>query len=82
MRYKVVLQKSAEKFIRKQDKKTQTKIITALNKLPYQGDIKRLKGENVKYRVRIGSIRAIYRLDNKQLIVDVLDIDSRGDIYK
>ena len=82
MKYKIVLQKSAEKFIRKQDKKTQTRIIIALNQLPYQGDIKQLKGKNVKYRVRIGSIRAIYRLDNEQLIVDVLDIDNRWDIYK
>lgn len=34
------------------------------------------------FRLRIGSYRAIYELDNAQLIVTVFNIGSRGDIYK
>ena len=82
MKYRIELEKSAQKFLRKQDKPTQSRIIEALAKLPHEGDIKLLKGTEKKYRLRIGSMRAIYRLEQERLIVDVLDIDNRGQVYK
>ena len=81
MNYKIELEKSAQKFLRKQDRTTQKRILQALSKLPYEGDVKPLKGDRETYRLRIGNIRAIYRPDQGRLIVYVLDIDSRGQIY-
>lgn len=34
------------------------------------------------YRLRIGQWRAIYRVDEAEIVVLVLDIGARGDIYK
>lgn len=42
-KYKIVITKQVEKFIRKQDKPTQVRIIKAVNELP-DGDVKKLKG--------------------------------------
>jgi mRNA interferase RelE/StbE len=34
------------------------------------------------FRLRMGGWRAIYRVDDDRLIVLVLDIGARGDVYK
>lgn len=46
-------------------------------------DIKQMQGVSAEtYRLRLGKYRAIYRLYNDVLVIFVLDIGSRGDIYK
>lgn len=44
-------------------------------------DIKKLTGRE-GYRLRIGSYRAIYAIDTGQLVILVVKVGSRGDIYK
>lgn len=35
------------------------------------------------FRMKIGSYRIIYKIENNKIIlIDVLDADNRGDIYK
>ena len=46
-------------------------------------DIKKFHGDNdYSYRLRIGSYRALFEVHKDAIIVLVLNIDSRGDIYK
>ena len=42
MNYKIVFQKAAIKFLKKQDKKTQERLLTTINQLPQGTDIKKL----------------------------------------
>ncbi len=44
-------------------------------------DVKSLQGRE-GYRLRIRQWRAIYRVESERLVIMVLDIGSRGDIYK
>jgi mRNA interferase RelE/StbE len=44
-------------------------------------DLKPLQGRRA-YRLRIGAWRAIYVLEHERLIILVLEIGSRGGIYK
>ena len=44
-------------------------------------DIKKLTGRD-GYRLRIGEWRALYRVENDQLIIEVVKMGPRGDIYK
>lgn len=44
MKYKIVLQKAAEKFLKKQDIKTRERLLSAINQLPKGTDIKKLQG--------------------------------------
>ncbi|WP_412896095.1 type II toxin-antitoxin system RelE family toxin [Bacillus sp. 1P02SD] len=86
-KYKIVLSKSAEKFIRKQDrirKKQIMKILDSLKSAPYKSpNVKPIKGSDFEdYRCRFGDFRMIYRIENEILTIIVLDIGSRGDIYK
>lgn len=50
-------------------------------------DIKRLQKDkyiknNYTYRMRISKYRAIFEVNEEIKIIDVWDINSRGDIYK
>ncbi len=82
MKYKIVIEKRAVKFIKKQPVNQQKRILEAINKLPEKGDIKQLKGYNEYFRLRIGDYRIIYRVENDILTVIVTDAGNRGQIYK
>lgn len=82
MSYKVIFEKSAVKFLQKQPKDQQERILKAVYKLPDVGDIKTMQGHENLYRLRVGSYRVIYSLENEILTVHVLNIGNRGDVYK
>lgn len=80
--------KSAVKAIARMDKALKQRIrmgIEGLTEQPPQGDIKPMEGKpEGRYRLRIGSYRIIftYRADGTMEILYIIDIGSRGDIYK
>lgn len=81
MTYRIEFQKAAVKFLKKQDKKTQTRILQAVKNLPEGSDIKKLKGYEL-YRLRVGDIRVIYDVKEEVKIVSIESINNRGDVYK
>ncbi len=84
MKYTIVIEKLAQKFIVKLPKKEKERVLKAIYQLPEGNDIKELKGKQNKglYRLRIGDYRVIYTINNGKLIVCVIDAGNRGDIYK
>lgn len=81
--------KAALKYIKARTPKERDKlkniIDNNLKKLPASGDIKPLQGyTDGRMRLRTGSIRIIFRYDEerKLLILSILDIGNRGDVYK
>ena len=79
--YKIKYNKAALKFLDKQDKKQRLRIYKAIYQLPNNGDIKRLKGYNNKYRLRVGDFRIIYDKFDNELIISIINIDNRGQAY-
>ena len=45
-------------------------------------DIKPMEGEKGLWRLRIGSFRLIYEVVQERLLVYILTIRHRGDVYK
>jgi len=43
---------------------------------------KKLKGSDSEYRMRCGDYRIIYRIDEKEKIVDIYKIRHRKDVYR
>lgn len=84
MKYKIVIEKLAEKFIIKLPKPEKERVLKAIYQLPEGNDIKELKGKKNKglYRLRVGDYRVIYTIDNGKLVIYVIDSGNRGDIYK
>ena len=62
-----------------QDTSSQKRLITAISKLPLEGDIKKLQGTD-GYRLRVGNFRILFNIDG--IIIDIIDIGNRGQIYK
>ena len=82
MQYRIKIQKSALKFIIKQPKPQQERLLKAIYQLPDRGDIKMLSGCSGVFRLRVGDYRVIYTVDHDVLLVDVVDVGNCGDMYK
>jgi mRNA interferase RelE/StbE len=85
--YKVQLSKDAVKYYKKSNiiiKKQLNECFKSLEENPNKNkNIKKLHGElDGLFRYRVGSIRVIYKIDNEKIIVCVVTIGNRGDIYK
>ena len=78
--YNIELLKNVEKFIKKQSKDIQRRIIIAIYKLP-EGDVKKLKWYENYYRLRVCDIRIIFEKEDDKLKIIVIDIGNRGQIY-
>jgi mRNA interferase RelE/StbE len=70
------------KYLQKLDREAARKIVQQIEKLPAEGDVKKLKGEKDLglYRLRIGKFRAVYRVESDR--IRILVIDTRGDVSK
>jgi len=82
MKYQIILEKPAQKFLKRLNRTDKERILKAIYRLPEGEDIKRLRGHQDLLRMRVGDYRIIYTVDNGKLIVCIIDIGNRGDIYK
>ena len=83
MKYTVLIEKPAEKFIVKLPEPEKERVLRAISRLPDEGDRKRLQGirnEGI-YRLRVGQYRVLYRVEEDCLVVCVIDAGNRGEIY-
>lgn len=82
MQYKIEFDKRAIKFISKQPKPQRERLFKAISILPLSGDIKAMQGHPGYFRLRVGDYRVIYTVDDNVLIVRIIEVGNRGDIYK
>lgn len=80
--YQIIIKKKAKKFIDKLPMNEKRRVVTAIEQLPNGEDIKKLKGHSELMRLRVGSYRIIYTVDNGELVIIVIDAGNRGEIYK
>lgn len=82
--YTIFLTKKAQKQLDKLTNNVADPIINAIANLENEprpnGSIK-LKGRE-GYRIRIGNYRVIYEIQDKELIIDIIALGHRKDIYK
>jgi mRNA interferase RelE/StbE len=83
--YQVLISKTARKQLQELPKAIANNIsqkIDTLSKDPRPEGCKKLQGSQDDYRVRVGDYRIVYRIENKMLIVEVIRIGHRKDVYK
>ncbi len=84
MKYTVLIERYAQKQIIKLDKKIIPVIKSAIASLgdnPRPYGYKKLKGEDA-YRIRVNDYRVIYEIDDSKIIITVVSVGHRKDIYK
>lgn len=56
--------------------------IDALAVDPFPQGHRKLVGSEAKYRIRVGDYRVIYHVENQELVILVIRIGHRKDIYR
>ena len=85
MKYKIFVKQSVTKKLLKLPNPISQKLSERINSLsenPRPFDCKKLKGLNNKYRIRISNYRFIYSIYDNKLVVEIIKIGHRKDIYK
>ena len=85
-RYRLLIKKSAAKELEaiagKKDRQRIAERIRALADDPRPPGVEKLSGTNEKYRVRQGDFRIVYEIQDDVLIVYVVRIADRKDVYR
>jgi len=79
--YKIAIEKTALKFISKQPPKEKRRLMQSIYSLP-DGDTLKMSGKYNLFRLRVGSYRIIYSIEEDKLIIRIIEAGNRGDIYK
>ena len=82
--YKIVFKKSVAKDLKKIPKKDVAKILTVIRSLatnPRPPQVKKLSGQE-RYRMRQGNYRILYSIEDAQLVITVVKVGDRRDVYR
>jgi mRNA interferase RelE/StbE len=85
MAYTILLAPPAERQLKAFTPSVQKRLVRRLKTLrenPRPQGVKKLAGKENLYRVREGDYRIIYTIEDKELIVLVLKIGDRKEIYR
>jgi mRNA interferase RelE/StbE len=82
--YRLVIRRSAGKEIEALSQKDRRRIVARIQGLatnPRPAGCEKLSGEE-KYRVRQGDYRILYEIVDSDLVVTVVKVGHRGDVYR
>jgi mRNA interferase RelE/StbE len=74
----------ALKFLSKLEKVSKERIFKRIKELcedPFPSDVKKLKGEQDVYRIRIGDFRVLYRIISEDDVILIFRVDKRSRVY-
>jgi len=83
--YKIEVSATAEKQIRGLGRDEQVRVLRAIQQLatdPRPRGARKLRGYDDVYRIRVGTFRVIYSVESGRLLVIVLKVGHRKDIYR
>ena len=83
--YSIIWKNSAKKELRKIPKKELLSILDEVEKLssnPFPLTHKKIQGTNNTYRLKIGNYRVVYYLENEELIIEIIRVRHRKDVYR
>jgi len=84
MTYEIRIHRSAQKSLAKIPKKFQQRIIISIRALANNTQphgCKKLSGRNA-WRIRIAQYRVIYEINNQVLVITVIAINHRKNVYQ
>jgi mRNA interferase RelE/StbE len=82
--YRVIVRKSVSKDLKGVPKKDVRRILSAIQSLagdPRPPGTKKLSGQE-RYRLRQGNYRILYEIEDDRLIVCVVRVGNRRDVYR
>ncbi|MYG80807.1 MAG: type II toxin-antitoxin system RelE/ParE family toxin [Gemmatimonadetes bacterium] len=83
--HEIEISRTAEKQLRKFPRDVQERIVRRMLLLaedPFPQGAKKLTGYDDVYRVRVGRYRILYSLSRRRLVIIILKVGQRKDIYR
>ncbi len=84
-KYRIEISRTAEKQLGKLPRLDQMRVVTAIRGLaddPLPKGSRKLTGYEDVFRIRVGRYRILYSISGKELVIIVLKIGHRKDIYR
>ncbi len=84
-RYRIEFKPSAEKALDKLSADLQKRVVRAIELLaddPRPPGVVKMAGDDNLWRVRVGSFRVVYEIHDDLLVVMVLRVGHRRDVYR
>lgn len=84
-RYEIEISRTAEKQLSRLPRADQERVVRAMLALaddPLPRGARKLSGYDDVFRVRVGRYRVLYSVSERALIIVVLKVGHRGDIYR
>ena len=82
--YRISWKRSAQKELRKLPQQEIQRILQAVEALadePYPSGVRKLVGSEQSYRIRIGDYRVVYTIAAAKLIIEIVRVRHRKDVY-
>ena len=83
--YRIEVSATAERQIRKLPRADQLRVVRAIQALatdPRPPGSRKLSGHEDVFRVRIGRYRMLYSIEGRRLVIIVLKVGDRKDVYR
>ena len=84
-RYRLEIARSAEKQLRRlpaEDRRRVARAMVALADEPFPAGSRKLSGYDDVFRVRVGVYRVLYSVSGRTLVIIILKIGHRKDVYR
>jgi mRNA interferase RelE/StbE len=85
MPYELLIERNAEKDLKKLEISLFTKITTKIKELadnPHPQDSRKIMGSQNDWRLRIGNYRVLYEIDNKTKTIKIMRVKHRREAYR
>jgi mRNA interferase RelE/StbE len=85
MKYRIEFSPTAESQLKKLPKEVQSRLKHPIDRLaenPFPRGVKKLSAEENLYRLRIGDYRIIYHVKGKALLILILKLGHRKNVYR
>ncbi|HEX2644841.1 MAG TPA: type II toxin-antitoxin system RelE/ParE family toxin [Thermoanaerobaculia bacterium] len=83
--YQIEWKRSALKELKRLPREALTRILRSVEGLaenPFPSGVKKLVGSDHTYRIRIGDYRVLYDVVGQRLIVEIIRVGHRRDVYE
>lgn len=83
--YQIEFKPSASKELEKLPRQMVIRVVAAIRELadnPYPSGVKKLSGFDRTFRIRVGDYRVLYDIYENRLVIEIIRIRHRKDIYR
>ena len=83
--YRIEVSATAERQIRKLGREDQIRVLRAIQQLVTEATppgSRKVRGYDDVFRIRVGLYRVLYRIEGRRLLIIILKIGHRQDVYR